>query len=177
LRSRRQQARRPSACGRWRAGLATWSFAGHLVSPAVTLPAKLSIIGWWMLAVVALNELAGTEFTVVFVLLWLAARATVFHAITTFREMCDHFGLRPAGILSFTRDMVCRGVWRVLIHPRNNGYHLTHHLLPAVPYYRLPHAQRLFEQMPAYRDHATVCHSYFTGAEAVTRAWQAGLSR
>ena len=38
-------------------------------------------------------------------------------------------------------------------------------------------AQRLFEQMPAYRDHATVCRSYFIGAEAVTRAWQAGPVR
>ncbi len=88
--------------------------------------------------------------------------------------MCDHFGLRPSGILSFTRDMVCHGFWRVLIHPRNNGYHLTHHLLPAVPYYRLPQAQRLFQQMPAYRDHATVCQAYFEGATAVTRDWQAG---
>jgi len=157
----------------------TWtgSFAGHLVSPDVSFPAKLFIIGWWVLALAAMNQLAGTEFTVTFVLLWLVARATVFHAITTFREMCDHYGLRPAGILSFTRDMVCHGVWRALIHPRNNGYHLTHHLLPAVPYYRLPQAQRLFEQMPAYRDSATVCCSYFTGAEAVTRAWQAGPAR
>ncbi len=31
-----------------------------------------------------------------------------------------------------------RGPARWLVHPRNNGYHLTHHLLPAVPYYRLP---------------------------------------
>lgn len=169
------------SAGYWRNLLCwtTWkgSLAGHLASPNVSVPAKLFIIGWWVLALVALNQLAGTEFTVAFVLLWLVARATVFHAITTFREMCDHFGLRPAGILSFTRDMVCHGVWRALIHPRNNGYHLTHHLLPAVPYYRLPQAQRLFEQMPAYRDNATVCRSYFTGAEAVTRAWQAGPAR
>ena len=133
-------------------------------------------MGWWTVALAALNAWAGSEFTTAFVLLWLAARATVFHAITTFREMCDHFGLRPAGILTFTRDMVCHGVWRALIHPRNNGYHLTHHLLPAVPYYRLPQAQRLFQRMPAYRDHATVCHAYFAGATAVTRAWQAGSS-
>lgn len=150
------------------------SLVGHLATPEVSLVARLFIVGWWMVALAALSALAGNEFTVTFVLLWLVARATVFHAITTFREMCDHFGLRPSGILSFTRDMVCHGFWRVLIHPRNNGYHLTHHLLPAVPYYRLPQAQRLFQQMPAYRDHATVCQAYFEGATAVTRAWQAG---
>ena len=156
----------------------TWkgSLAGHLVAREVGFASRLFIMGWWTVALAALNAWAGSEFTTAFVLLWLAARATVFHAITTFREMCDHFGLRPAGILTFTRDMVCHGVWRALIHPRNNGYHLTHHLLPAVPYYRLPQAQRLFQRMPAYRDHATVCHAYFAGATAVTRAWQAGSS-
>ena len=157
----------------------TWkgSMAGHLAAPEVGLASHLFIMGWWTLALAALITLAGNEFTITFVLLWLLARATAFHAITTFREMCDHFGLRPSGILSFTRDVVCHGVWRALIHPRNNCYHLTHHLLPAVPYYRLPQAQQLFQQMPAYRDHAIVCQAYFAGATAVTRAWQAGSSQ
>lgn len=157
----------------------TWkgSFAGHLAAPEAGIGSKAYIIVWWTVALIALGQLAGMEFTGTFALLWLLARATVFHAITTFREMCDHFGLQPSGILSFTRDMACHGFWRALIHPRNNGYHLTHHLLPAVPYYRLPQAQRLFEQMPAYRDHASVCRTYFVGATAVTRAWQARPQR
>ncbi|MBL8362437.1 MAG: fatty acid desaturase, partial [Rubrivivax sp.] len=88
------------------------------------------------------------------------------------REMCDHFGLRPGGILSFTRDMAVRGPARWLIHPRNNGYHLTHHLLPAVPYYHLPRAHALFRRLPAYRAHGTVCDAYFAGPAAVVRAWE-----
>ena len=88
------------------------------------------------------------------------------------REMCDHFGLRPGGILSFTRDMAVRGPARWLIHPRNNGYHLTHHLLPAVPYYHLPRAHALFRRLPAYRAHGTVCDAYFGGPAAVVRAWE-----
>ena len=158
---------------------ASWkgSIAGHLAASETGYASKLFIIGWWTLALAVLSLFASVGFTVTFVVLWLVARATLFHAITTFREMCDHFGLRPSGILSFTRDMVCHGFWRLLIHPRNNSYHLTHHLLPAVPYYHLPQAQRVFQQMPAYRDHATVCTAYFAGATAVTRAWQAGPSR
>ena len=116
--------------------------------------------------------MAGSTFTTVFLVLWLLARATVFHLITTFREMCDHFGLQPGGVFTFTRDMACHGAWRTLIHPRNNGYHLTHHLLPAVPYYRLPEAHRLLQHQQVFHESAKVCSAYFSGAEPVTRAWQ-----
>ena len=103
--------------------------------------------------------------------LWLLSRATAFHAITMFREMCDHVGLAPGGIFSFTRDMTCRGPWRWLLHPRNNGFHLTHHLCPAVPYYLLPQAQKLFVQTPSYRKRAVVCDAYFGGWHSVTPSW------
>jgi len=170
----------------WRASFArhvcSWpawlgSFAGHLVARDVARTSKLFIAGWWLTGLAALVALAGAEFATTFMLLWLAARASIFHLITTFREMCDHFGLRPGGVFTFTRDMACHGFWRQFIHPRNNGYHLTHHLLPAVPYYRLPEAHRLFRQMPAYQAKAHVCHAYFSGDYAVTRAWQASVSQ
>ena len=115
---------------------------------------------------------AGPDFTTTFLVLWLLARATVFHLITTFREMCDHFGLRPGGVFTFTRDMACHGFWRWLIHPRNNGYHLTHHLLPAVPYYRLPEAHRLLKGQEVFQGRSKVCSAYFSGTEPVTGAWQ-----
>jgi fatty acid desaturase len=153
------------------------SFAGHLANDGLRWSSKLLIVGWWSAALVVLLALTGVRFTAVFAILWLLARATVFHLITTFREMCDHFGLRPGGVFSFTRDITCHGFWRQFIHPRNNGYHLTHHLLPAVPYYRLPEAQRLFRETPAYRMKATVCQTYFAGDDAVTRAWQAEATR
>lgn len=166
---------------RWRGSFAAqffsasaWrgSFAGHLLAPGVSAASRVYIVAWWICALAAMLVMAGAAFTAVFVLLWLLARATVFHAITTFREMCDHFGLRPGGVLSFTRDMTCHGFWRALIHPRNNGYHLTHHLLPAVPYYRLPEAQALFCTSPLYRARAQVCRTYFSGPTAVTCDWQ-----
>mgnify|MGYP003472294977 CR=1 FL=1 len=139
----------------------------HQAKAASTAPAAARV---W--PVRGLVELTGTHFTLAFLGLWLLARATVFHLITTLREMCDHFGLRPGGILSFTRDMAVRGPVRWLIHPRNNGYHLTHHLLPAVPYYRLPQAHALFRRLPVYREHGTVCDAYFSGPAAVVRAWE-----
>lgn len=168
----RWQAHYLRIVGSWR----TWSgsFAGHLAAGDVPAANQLFIVAWWGAALSALDSLAGHHFALTFVCLWLLSRATLFHVITLFREMCDHFGLQPGGVFSFTRDMVGHGFWRPVIHPRNNGYHLTHHLLPAVPYYRLPEAHRLFRQMPAYQARGLVCDSYFSGAGAVTRGWLTG---
>lgn len=153
------------------------SVFGHLLDSAVPLAGRLYIIAWWSVLVVAVAAVTGVGSAAVMLALWLAARATVFHLITTFREMCDHHGLAPGGVFSFTRDITASGAWTVLIHPRNNAYHLTHHLLPAVPYYRLPEAQRLFSDLPEYRSRGRVCHTYFDGQARVVQAWQREPSR
>ena len=145
---------------------------GHLFLRQVRAASHLYIVGWWVGALALMWAIAGASFTTVFLVLWLLARATVFHLITTFREMCDHFGLQPGGVFTFTRDMACHGFWRRVIHPRNNGYHLTHHLLPAVPYYRLPEAHRLLKRQQVFQEGATVCSSYFSGVDPVTQAWR-----
>lgn len=145
---------------------------GHLFDRVVPMRGRLYMLAWWSVLVAALAAAAGAGVTAMVLALWLAARATVFHLITTFREMCDHHGLDPGGVFSFTRDVKATGVWSVLIHPRHNAYHLTHHLLPAVPYYRLPQAQRLFATLPEYRARARVCHAYFGGSGPVVHAWQ-----
>jgi fatty acid desaturase len=99
------------------------------------------------------------------------ARATAFHAITTFREMCDHYGLAEGGVISFSRDILKNSAWYSLVHPHNNGYHLTHHLLPAVPYYKLPQAQGLFATMPTYQEQCHVCDSYVFGRTPAVLRW------
>lgn len=153
---------------------AVWlgSLGGHLFDREVGGRSKAFILGWWVCFCGLLIWLIGGEFTLAFVSLWLTARATLFHCITTFREMCDHFGLLPGGVFGFTRDMVCHGPWRWIIHPRNNGYHLTHHLLPAVPYYRLPKAHALLRQLPMFEERSHVCSAYFRRGNAVTTEWQ-----
>lgn len=150
---------------------------GHLLDRAVPRAERLYIVAWWATLVVAVAAITGEGPAAAMLTLWLAARATSFHLITTFREMCDHHGLAPGGVFSFTRDITASGAWSLLIHPRNNAYHLTHHLLPAVPYYRLPEAQRLFAQLPEYQSRARVCPAYFIGQTRTVQAWQREPSR
>ena len=150
---------------------------GHLVDPGAPAAGRLYIVGWWAVLFGVLLLAAGTELAAAMLALWLTARATAFHAITTFREMCDHHGLSPGGVFSFTRDIKAAGLWSVLFHPRNNAYHLTHHLLPAIPYYRLPEAQRVFSTLPEYQQRARVCGAYFAGPAQAVASWQRSLAR
>ena len=155
---------------------AAWrsSVVGHLGDPALSWQARGWILSWWTGALVLAVVAVGVKATLIGGMLWVLARATSFHAITTFREMCDHHGREPGGVFSFTRDMVSTGPWRWLIHPRNNGYHLTHHLWPAVPYYRLPHAHQALMSDPVAGGRMSRCTGYFFGTAAVVRAWERG---
>ncbi|WP_267886374.1 fatty acid desaturase [Paraburkholderia xenovorans] len=101
----------------------------------------------------------------------LGARATVFHAITTFREMTDHYGLEPEGIFRFTREIPNHGLLSTLLHPHHNGYHLTHHLFPAVPYHQLPRLHAQLMTLDDYAGRALVCHSYLKGSRSSVIGW------
>lgn len=156
--------------------LRTWwgSLAGHLGDRGVDGLAKLYILGWWALVCTTVVALAGESAAAVLIGLCLLSRATAFHAITVFREMCDHYGLPQGGVIRYTRDICRNGIWRQLVHPRNNGCHLTHHLLPAVPYYRLPEAQQMFARTPTYRERCHVCDSYVLGHTPAVSRWSSG---
>lgn len=140
----------------------TWmeSFAAHIADRDVDAAARLTIVAWWAALGAAIVSVAGIDTFTIFVTLWLLSRATSFHLITCYREMCDHYGLVPGGIGSYTRDIVASGFVEWLVHPRDKGLHLTHHLLPAVPYYRLRAAQQIFSEMHTYRAHARVRDDY-----------------
>jgi len=152
-----------------------WESAiGHLKNARVSALRKLYILGWWAIVSFMLGNLFGLNFLATFLALWMLSRTTAFHAITIFREMCDHYGLVEGGVFSYTRDIVKKSIWCYLVHPRNNGYHLTHHLLPAVPYYRLQQAQQLFSMTPTYREQCNVCDSYVFGLTPAVRRWRDG---
>lgn len=153
------------------------SVFGHAIDRNVSAKQRLKLFGWWVAVWALLASTAGLRYAGVFVASWYFAKATGFHAITVLREMCDHYGMQPGGIYSFTRDIVARRRWRWLVHPHNNSYHLTHHLMPSVPYYRLPAAWKTVSCLPSYRARGILCTAYFHGSEAVVRRLDNARSR
>ncbi|PTB19057.1 fatty acid desaturase [Trinickia symbiotica] len=153
---------------------AAWlsSLFGHLHLLRLSFTKWFGIVAWWTLLLGVMSLVLGLHAATFFLGAWMLARATVFHLITTFRELCDHFGLLPGGIFNYTRDVSSRSLWRWIIHPHNNGYHLTHHLMPSIPYHRLANAQRKLLELPAFVGLAKVCHTYFRGADAVVHEWE-----
>ncbi|MBN3846119.1 fatty acid desaturase [Paraburkholderia sp. Ac-20342] len=146
------------------------SITGHLITGQCHYRQQFGIAAWWM-ATLSVLSAVNIHFAMVFLVLWFGARTTVFHAITTFREMTDHYGLKPGGIFSFTREIPDHGVVSTLIHPHHNGYHLTHHLFPAVPYHQLPELHAHLMTLPAFTERAIVCPAYLYGRHSSVFGW------
>ncbi|CAJ0734608.1 hypothetical protein EPIRMAN_GEN20615_09840 [Ralstonia mannitolilytica] len=132
---------------------------------------RLQIVAWWGVAWMVLGALSTPADANVFLALWFTSRLTVFHAITSFRELCDHTGMTPGGVFAYTRNVVGNGWLRQLIHPHNNGYHLVHHLMPTIPYHRLAIAHQQFSTVAMYRQQACHCTGYFAGEQPAVNCW------
>jgi fatty acid desaturase len=157
----------------WRANLVNprlWgsTLAGDFAKP-LAAQKQIYIVLWWLGLLASIGLISEWQTAGVFLALWLAARATVFFLITLFREMCDHFGRTSGGVFQFSRDITARGIFRYIVHPHNNGYHLTHHLLPTVPYYRLPTTHEALLKLALFQQQACICTSYLFGKHSVVR--------
>jgi fatty acid desaturase len=142
--------------------------AGDFVKPLATQK-LLYIFLWWGGLLTCIGFVSGWGVAGIFIGIWLASRATVFFLITLFREMCDHFGRVSGGVFQFSRDITARGVLRYIIHPHNNGYHLTHHLLPTVPYHHLPTTHQALLKLAVFQQQACICTSYLYGEHSVVK--------
>lgn len=153
----------------------TWvgSLFGHILSKQLAARRRLGVLLWWGIYEALLTVAVSMHFALVFVLLWMIARGTVFHAITAFREMTDHYGLEPRGIFPYTRDIPDRGIVSMLLHPHHNGYHLTHHLFPHIPYHYLPLVHARLKRVPLFARHAIICHAYLSGKRSAVDGWGA----
>lgn len=134
-----------------------------------------AFITWWTFVAVTTFLLVGAKELGLFLLVWLLGRVTLFHVVSTFVIISDHFGLTPGSVLSYTRNHPTKGLIRRLLHPHNNGYHLTHHLLPGIPHHALPAAHKILRKWGAYAE-APHHERYFLGDEAVVKAWTPNIN-
>lgn len=129
------------------------------------------LVGAWTVLLLGVALVVGPPFALAFGALWLAARATVFHALMQFREMADHFGLNPSSVMTYTRNVEGNRLLALLIHPRDDSFHLVHHLAPNVPFFSVRKAHGLLLQDAEYaRQHH--CHGYFIGTHSLVRCWE-----
>jgi fatty acid desaturase len=148
------------------------SLIGHFANGNLTGCQQLGILAWWVVVTLLLTAVSHW-FAILFVSLWFGARITVFHAITTFREMTDHYGLKPGTVFGYTREIPDHGLLSTLLHPHHNGYHLTHHLFPTVPYHQLPNLHKQLVRLDEFTDRAKVCTAYLAGSPSSVFGWGA----
>ena len=132
---------------------------------------RMQVFSWWAGIWVFLSWISSPIEASSFVALWFGCRLTVFHLITAFREICDHTGLIPGGVFSYTRNVIGTPLLNQIFHPHDNGYHLVHHLVPTIPSHNLAAAHRSFSTLPSYASRAVHCDGYFAGRRPVVVCW------
>lgn len=76
-------------------------------------------------------------------LLWVAAWATTFSAFLRIRSIAEHACTPdPDDPLRNTRTVLASPLARLLVAPHRVNFHLEHHLLMTVPFFRLPELHR-----------------------------------
>lgn len=128
------------------------------------------LIAWWCIFLGFIALIVGVKYAIAFILLWGMARVTTYHLLNTFAMLSDHVGLFPGSILGFTRNHPADSLLSWLFHPHASGYHITHHLAPNIPFYRLGKVHNLLKKWDRY-EKAEHCRSYFLGKGKVTDSW------
>jgi fatty acid desaturase len=92
-------------------------------------------------------------------LLWVAPLLTTFPLYMVLRQIVQH-GNGDRGWMTNTRVFVCHPFINFAVFPMGQDYHLPHHMFSTIPHYRLKRLHALLEDIPEYRDQATVVEGY-----------------
>ncbi len=95
-----------------------------------------------------------------FLFYWILPYCTWHMGAQYVRLICEHSAIRADDArYAATRSTIPGRLGRLLILPRNIGYHLEHHWYPSVPFYRLPELHARLAESPGFRAHAQYTHS------------------
>jgi fatty acid desaturase len=108
---------------------------------------RLARVAFWACA---LAGIIGTGHAAELLRYWVVPYVTVFQVIRYWAEMAEHAGLASDDPWMATRSWTSHPLVEWLVAPHSDGFHLAHHLFPAIPHYRLAAAHRLLMQVPEY---------------------------
>lgn len=104
-----------------------------------------------------------------FLLYWVLPYCTWHVAIQYVRLVCEHSAVGSDDPrYAHTRSTLPGPIGRLLVLPRNIGYHLAHHWYPSVPFYRLPELHALLWERPGFRAHACCSGSILSSLRECT---------
>ena len=114
------------------------------------------VVAVQVLLPLAILVFAGNAGLTKYAVLWLLPALTLLQATLRLRAIAEH-GAPPATDSPFTaaRTNLVNPLLRFFMFPHHVGYHIEHHLYPAVPHYRLPMLHELLRSRGAL-DHAEV---------------------
>ena len=105
---------------------------------------------------------------VYFALLWLLPLFTTFPLFMILRQWVQH-GNADRGRYTNTRVFLVGPLVRYAVFPFGMDYHLPHHMMAAVPHYRLRELHELLLQDREYRDKGVIVEGYFGNREELNR--------
>ncbi|MFO1093709.1 MAG: fatty acid desaturase family protein [Planctomycetaceae bacterium] len=112
----------------------------------------------------------------VFLLLWVVPMMSWLKVALRLRTIGEHYGLEYDHMLRQTRTTYPNLLEKLLIAPKNIGYHLDHHLYPSVPFYNLPALHRALQAHDEFRTQAHLTHTYRTVVNECTHCVPTPLS-
>jgi fatty acid desaturase len=121
-----------------------------------------------------LTYLTGMPWGLYYLVLWAAPMVTVLSSIMIVRELTHH-GNGGQDRWDNTRVLRVNGLFEFAVFPLNLDYHLTHHLFPQVPHYRLPQLHALLMETEEYRRQAPVAEGLLWSREGAAHPTTLGL--
>lgn len=122
-----------------------------------------------LLAILGIAALSVLSLWAEFFVFWVVPYCTWHVGAQYVRLVCEHSAVRSGDPrYGDTRSTLPGPLGRLLVLPRNIGYHLAHHWYPSVPFYRLPELQAALEQEPGFLEHARCNRSILASLRDVT---------
>jgi len=114
--------------------------------------------------IVLFTVLTLTGLWKIYLFFWVIPYLSTFFMYQYIRSVAEHYGeMTYDDLYSSSRSLQANPIERFFLAPHNVGYHLEHHLYPAVPFYNLPALHETLMSDEEYRSKAHVTHGYVGG--------------